>query len=111
VLAGKLAALAVTPGRRTPVWPELPTIAEAGLPGYAADSWFGFLAPAATPKDIIALLNRTLVALLGEPALINRLSAQGLEPTASTPDALAEHLRSEIAKWTPIVKASGARPE
>jgi tripartite-type tricarboxylate transporter receptor subunit TctC len=111
VLAGKLAALAVTPARRTAVWPELPTIAEAGLPGYAADSWFGFLAPVATPKDVIALLNRTLVALLGERTLIERLSAQGLEPTSSTPDALAEHLRSEIAKWTPIVKASGARPE
>jgi tripartite-type tricarboxylate transporter receptor subunit TctC len=111
VLAGKLVALAVTPGRRTPVWPELPTIAEAGLPGYAAESWFGVLAPAATPKDIVALLNRTLVALLGEHEIIERLSAQGLEPTASTPEALADHMRAEIAKWTPIVKASGARPE
>jgi tripartite-type tricarboxylate transporter receptor subunit TctC len=103
--------LAVTPGRRTAVWPALPTVAEAGLPGYAAESWFGFLAPAATPPDIIALLNRTLVALLAEPALIERLSTQGLEPTSSTPDALAAHMRAEIAKWTPIVKASGARPE
>jgi len=111
VLAGKLAALAVTPGRRTPVWPELPTVAEAGLPGYEAESWFGFLTPAATPKDVIALLNRTMVALLGERELIERLSAQGLEPTSSTPDALAEHMRAEIAKWRPIVKASGARPE
>jgi tripartite-type tricarboxylate transporter receptor subunit TctC len=111
VQGGKLKALGVTASKRTVVWPELPTIAEAGLPGYAAESWFAVLAPAATPPEVVALLNKAVVTIMAEPATIERLLAAGLEPTSSTPEAVTAHIKSEIAKWAPIVKASGARLE
>jgi tripartite-type tricarboxylate transporter receptor subunit TctC len=111
IQAGRSRALAVTPAQRTKVWPEMPTIAESGLPGYGAITWFGMFAPAATPKDIVAQLNRTVTGILKEPAVMERLIATGLEPTSSTPEELVENVRAEIAKWAPLVKASGAKPE
>ena len=111
VLAGRTRALAVTPAQRTGVWPEIPTIAESGLPGYAGLTYFAMVAPAGTPKDIVAMLNKTLVQILGEPAMKERLVAAGLEPMSSTPEAVVENLHAEIAKWAPLVKASGAKPE
>jgi tripartite-type tricarboxylate transporter receptor subunit TctC len=111
VQAGRSRALGVTTAQRTRVWPEMPTIAEQGFPGYAAETWFALWAPAATPAPITAELSRVVLAIMAEPAVIERMSAQGLEPAAAPPDELTRHMRAEIAKWTPIVKASGAKAE
>lgn len=111
VQAGRSRALGVTTAQRTKVWPEMPTIAEQGLPGYAAETWFALWAPAATPKEITAQLSRLVLQIMREPAVIERMNAQGLEPAAAAPEQLVAHMHVEIAKWTPIVKASGARAE
>jgi tripartite-type tricarboxylate transporter receptor subunit TctC len=111
VLAGRSRALGVTTAQRTKVWPEMPTIAEQGVPGYAAETWFALWAPAATPKEIVAQLSRVVLQIMAEPAVIERMNAQGLEPAVAPPEQLTAHMRAEIAKWTPIVKASGARAE
>ena len=107
--AGRLRAIAVTSAHRAPVLPEVPTIAEAGLPGYEAGSWFGVLAPASTPREIVNRLNGAIVRGLQSPETRERLSAQGAEPAAGTPDQFAEFIRSETTKWATVIKAAGAR--
>ncbi len=109
VKAGKLRGIAVTSARRSPATPDLPTIAEAGLPGYEASSWFGILAPAGTPREIVTKLNQTIVASLQTPEMRERLSSQGAEPVGDTPEEFAAYIKSEIAKWAKVVKASGAK--
>ncbi len=109
IKAGKLRAIAVTSARRSPAMPELPTIAEAGLPGYEAASWFGLLAPAGTPREIVTKLNHTIVESLKTPEMKERLSSQGAEPVGDSPEEFAAYIRSEIAKWAKVVKASGAK--
>ena len=109
IKAGKLRAIAVTSAKRSPALPDLPTIAEAGLPGYEASSWFGVLAPAGTPREIITRLNQTIVASLRTPAMNERLSSQGAEPVGNTPEQFASFIQAEIAKWAKVIKASGAK--
>lgn len=111
VRAGKLRALAVTGPKRTPVLPDLPTIAEAALPGYAVTSWFALFAPAGTPAPIIARLNREIGKALANDTLRRQLADQGIDPAAGTPGQLAAHVRTELAKWKKIVAESGARVE
>jgi tripartite-type tricarboxylate transporter receptor subunit TctC len=108
IKAGKLRALAVTSGKRSPALPDVPTIAEAGLPGFEASSWFGVFAPAGTPKEIITRLNMEIVKALTSPELKERLAAQGAEAVGNSPEQFAAHIRSETAKWAKVVKASGA---
>jgi tripartite-type tricarboxylate transporter receptor subunit TctC len=107
--AGKLRPLAVTTAKRSPAMPDLPTIAEAGVPGYEASSWFGVLAPAGTPKDVVTKLNKEIVRILALPEIKERLSGQGAEPVGDTPEQFAAHIKAEIAKWERVVKASGAQ--
>ena len=109
VKAGKLKALAVTTAKRSSLVPDLPTLTEAGVPNFDIYTWFGLLAPAGTPKDIIAKWNAELVKILGTPEVKERLLAQGAEPAPGTPEQFAALIKSEIPKYAKIVKDSGAK--
>jgi tripartite-type tricarboxylate transporter receptor subunit TctC len=111
VKAGKVKALAITSGKRSAVAPELPTVAELGYPGFEVVGWFGWLAPAATPRAIVARLNAEIVRILGEPATRDLLVTQGADPAPSTPQHFAEFIRAEHAKWARVVKAAKIRME
>ena len=107
--AGKLRALAVTSGKRALALPELPTMIESGVPGYDVTSWNGILAPAATPKDVVARLNTELNRILAQPPMRERMIGLGYEPVGGTPERFNEFIKSEIAKWAPVVKAANVR--
>lgn len=108
--AGRLRILAVTTGKRTQQAPELPTIAEAALPGYDYTPWFAMFAPARTPPAIVRLLNAEVKRALESPDTQARFRKQAVDLTTSTPEELAALIRSEIPKWREVVKKSGARP-
>jgi len=107
--AGKLRALAVTSPKRHPAMPDLPTMQEAGVPGFEALAWFGYLAPAATPRAIIKILNGAVVAALQDAEVKERLSGFGVDPVSSTPEEFAAYIKAEVAKWARVVKESGAK--
>ena len=107
--AGKVRALAVSTSARSPLVPQLPTLAEAGLPGYDVEVWFGVVAPAATPKEVIAKLNTEINAVLALPEVKARFAEQGVRVIGGPPERLAAHLRQEIAKWGKVVKDAGVR--
>jgi len=109
VKSGKLIGLGITSPGRSAVAPELPTFAEQGLGGYALENWYGLLAPARTPTDIIVKLNRETVKALQMADVKERLTGLGFETRTSTPDEFAVYIKSEIVKWAAIVKASGAK--
>lgn len=109
VKGGKLKALAVTSSQRSPVAPDLPTVAESGLPGYEAIAWNGLLAPAGTPKEVVARLNTELKAVLENPEIRQRFEAQGFSAAWSAPSAYGAFLQSEVDKWAKVVKTSGAK--
>ena len=106
---GKLRAHAVSTLQRSPLAPELPTMNEAGVPGYDADAWFGLLAPAATPRDIIARLHAEVTKALQAPDLRERLRGIGATPGSGTPEQFTAMVRSEVAKWSNVVKRAGVR--
>ena len=109
IKAGRLKALAVTSAKRSPALPDLPTVAEAAnLPGYEATSWFGILVPANTPPDLVRLINTEAVRAINSPAVREKYAAMGAEPVGNTPEQFANFIKSEIAKWTRVVKESGA---
>ena len=108
VKAGKLRPLAVTTAQRSPALPDVPTIAEAGVPGYEATSWFGLLAPAKTPAPVVARLNTSILKALADPDVKKKLLEQGAEPAGETPAQFAAFIASETVKWGKIVKQSGA---
>jgi tripartite-type tricarboxylate transporter receptor subunit TctC len=107
VRSGQLRGLAVTTLKRFPTLPELPTIAESGVPGFDVSSWYGLFVPAKTPPEIIARLNAATVTALSEPAVRARFEPLGVVIESSTPEGLAALLQSEIDKWGPIIKAAG----
>jgi tripartite-type tricarboxylate transporter receptor subunit TctC len=111
VRSGKLRGIAVTSFKRSALVPELPTVAESGLPGYEMVAWQGLLAPKATPPSLIQFLNRETVAIVHQPELKKQLSAEGGEPVGNTPDEFAQWLKIEIAKWTKVVKEANIRAE
>jgi tripartite-type tricarboxylate transporter receptor subunit TctC len=104
VKAGKVRALAVTTGKRSALVPDLPTISEAGVPGFDVNNWYGMVAPAGTPAPIIAQLNRDLVAVLKNPDVAQVFLKQGLEPAPTTPEAFGKFIRSEFDKWGRVLK-------
>ncbi len=109
VKAGKLRALAVTTAQRSKLAPDLPTMAEAGLPGFDISTWFGLLAPAGTPPDVIAKWNADVTKILSAPEMRDRLAAQGAEAAPDTPAEFARFIASELTKYARIVKTSGAK--
>jgi tripartite-type tricarboxylate transporter receptor subunit TctC len=109
IKAGRLRALAVTSDKRAALLPDLPTVSEAGLPGFNVTSWFGVFAPAGLPKNIVAKVNGDVTALLGLPDVKERLARLGAEPAPQSPDDFARFVRAEIARWGKVVKASGAK--
>ena len=111
VRAGKLKAMAVAAETRASVLPDVPTVAEAALPGYRAESWLGILVPAHTPRAVIERLNRELNASLADPRVHQTLVERGFEPQASTPEQFVERIRGDLLAWARVVKASGARVE
>jgi tripartite-type tricarboxylate transporter receptor subunit TctC len=114
VHAGTIKAYAVTAKARLPSAPEIPTVDEAGLPGFYTSTWYGLWAPRGTPKPVIAKLNAAVVEALADPVVQKRLGDQGLEfppPEQQTPEALAAHHKAEIEKWWPIVKAANIKAE
>ena len=110
VSAGKLRALGVSSTHRAAAAPGIPTIAEAGVPGYESVQWYGLLAPAGTPQEIIAWLHRETTALLRTTNVKERLAAEGVEVVANSPDEFAALIRADIAKWTKLVKAIAIPP-
>jgi tripartite-type tricarboxylate transporter receptor subunit TctC len=110
VRTGRLRAIAVTGAKRFPGIPDVPTISET-LPGYAISTWFGVLAPARTPRPVVDRLNREIVTVLAHPDMRANQLANGFEPIGSTPDQLAQYIRSEIVKWAKVVKESGVKPD
>ena len=111
IKSGKLRAIATTGAKRDPSLPDLPTIAESGVPGYEAGVWFGLMAPTGTPKDIIAKLNAEIVKAAKGPDYIKKMNEQGYIVLASSAEQMGEMSRAEYARWGPIVKASGAKAE
>ena len=109
VKSGKLRAIAVTGAARSPLLPDLTTVAEAGLPGFDVTSWYGVFGPAALPRDIVVKLNAEIGRGINAPELKERLVALGAEPSTKSPEAFAQYVRDEIVKWARVVKASGAK--
>jgi tripartite-type tricarboxylate transporter receptor subunit TctC len=111
VKTGRLRALGVTGAKRLPVVPEVPTISEAALAGYEVTGWYGMLAPRDTPKSVVSRLSEEVARAIASPEVVRRLADEGVEPVASTPEAFANLLREERAKWARVVKASGMKAD
>ena len=111
IKAGKIRALAVTTAKRSALVPDLPTIAEAGLPGFEANNWNGFLVPAKTPRPVIARLNKEIAGALSLPDIKEFLFKQGLDAAPSTPEDFGAYIKSEMAKWAKVIKAAGIKIE
>jgi tripartite-type tricarboxylate transporter receptor subunit TctC len=111
VQSGKLRMLAITSAKRFPSLPDLPTIAESGVPGYESISWAGVAVPAGTPKEIVARLHAEIVKVLAMPDIRERFLRDGIETIGSTPEQFSEHIRRERIKWAKVVKDSGAKAD
>jgi tripartite-type tricarboxylate transporter receptor subunit TctC len=111
IKAGRLRALGVTTAKRAQALPDVPSIAEAGVPGYEATQWFGLLAPAATPRPIVDRLYQEALRALRVADLKERMTAEGLEVVGSAPEEFAEYIKSETVKWAKVIKAAGIKPQ
>ena len=110
--AGKLKILAVTGGQRAAMLPEVPTVAESGLPGFSTLQWTGIVAPAGTPPEVISRVHAALTKILQQPAVIEKIAALGQEASPSaTPEAFQQMIRTEIKRWPAVVSAAGVKPE
>jgi|SRR5688572_27136730 tripartite-type tricarboxylate transporter receptor subunit TctC len=111
VNANRVRALGVSIFQRSAAMPNVPTIAEAGLPGYYAASWYGLLLPAGTPRGVVGTLSKEIVAIMRVPDVRDKMLAQGFEPVGDTPEQFAKFIREEIARWEKVVKSAGIKPE
>lgn len=111
VQSGKLRGLAVTSGKRSPILPDVPAVAESGYPGFEASGWLGLLFPAKTPDAIVDRLYRETVAVVNMPEVREQLQRSGLDPAPSSPEAFRAYIKSELAKWTRLINEAGIRAE
>jgi tripartite-type tricarboxylate transporter receptor subunit TctC len=111
IKSGKIRALAVTTLKRSPLVPDLPTVAETGLPGFEANNWYGILVPARTPRAIIMRLNKDVSTALLTPDIKEILFKQGLDSAPESPEAFGAYIKSELVKWAKVVKAAGLKAE
>jgi tripartite-type tricarboxylate transporter receptor subunit TctC len=111
IKAGKLRALALVAPQRSAALPDVPTVAEAGLAQFEVTTWYGVLAPAGTPKNVISRLNAELVKIMHSPELKEKLAATGTEPLTSTPEEFAAYIKREIAKWGDVVRKAGVKAD
>jgi tripartite-type tricarboxylate transporter receptor subunit TctC len=111
VPSGRLRALATTGAQRSPALPNLPTVAEAGVPGYEASLWYGFVGPARLPPEIVRRLNSAIVAVLGLPDVRARLASQSVDPQPTTPEEFARLLASDVERWAKVIQRAGIQPE
>jgi len=111
VNANRIRALGVSIFQRSAALPAVPTIAEAGLPGYYAASWYGLLLPAGTPRGVVGTLSKEIVAIMRVADVRDKMLAQGFEPVGDTPEQFAKFIREEIARWEKVVKSAGIKPE
>jgi tripartite-type tricarboxylate transporter receptor subunit TctC len=111
IKSGRLRALGVIAPQRLPALPEVPTVAEAGLPDFEVTTWYGVLAPAGTPRSVVARLNGELVKILYSPDMKDKLNAMGTDPVTSTPEEFATYLRQETAKWAEVVRKAGLKAD
>jgi tripartite-type tricarboxylate transporter receptor subunit TctC len=103
--------LAVSSVKRSPALPDVPTVDESGLPGFEVSSWYGYFAPAATPKQVIAKVNADMQVILASPEMRTKLAPLGAEPAPTTPESFSKYVRAEIDKWAKVVKDSGAKAD
>jgi len=111
VRAGRLRPLAMTGAKRSPAMPDVPTVAESGVPGYETASWYGALAPAGTRRDIIDKLSREIVNITQMPDVRSRMSGEGAEPAGNTPEEFAAHIKRELARWAKVIRQAHIRLE
>ena len=111
IKAGKLHALAVSSRQRSNILPQVPTMIEAGVPGFDYLSWLSFVAPAGTPHDVIAKLNGEINRILQNPEVKEKLNSMGMNPVGGTPEALGEHIKKQVEVWTKVIKVSGAKAD
>ena len=111
VRSGRIRALAVGDTRRSPQMPDVPTVAESGVPSFEASSWFGLVAPAGAPREVITRLHATLVKGISEKETAQRLSSQGMDPVLNTPEQFAERIRSDLPRWGKLIRSSGIKAE
>ena len=109
VKSGKLKGLAVGSLQRSPAAPEVPTVAEAGVPGFENVTWYGMFAPAGTPKDVIMKLNAQVMQILADPEMAQRMASQGAEPRGTSPEELARYMRAESARWRKVISSAGIK--
>lgn len=109
--SGKLRALAVTGAKRSPAEPELPTVAEAGVPGYQASNWYGMAGPVKLPRALVMKLNQEFTRIMAAPELRDRLLNVGMEPTTTTPEQFTAYVKAEVVKWERVVKAAGVKAD
>lgn len=111
VKAGRLRAIAMTGGKRSPAIPDIPTVAEAGVPGYETGSWYGVVVPAGTPKVAIDTLSREIISFVRSPETVARMNSEAVIPVGSTPDEFTAHIKRELARWAKVVKQANLRIE
>ncbi len=111
IRAGKMRALAVTSAKRAAMAPDVPTLAEAGVPGFDINGWYAILAPAGTPRDVVDKLSSEIAAVLAQPDLRAQIAANGYEPVGSTPSALGAHIEAELVRWNKVVTGAGVKLE
>jgi tripartite-type tricarboxylate transporter receptor subunit TctC len=111
IRAGRLRAVAVSTSKRSPFMPEVPTVSEAGVPGYSASNWWGLWSPGGTSRTIVQRLNDEVARILQGAELRDRLAAEGAEPLGATPEAFARQVRDEIAFWRKVAREAGIKAE